>query len=99
MYLFSNLKFSKENFFNLLLALMPISFIAGNMIINLNILIIIFSVLIFFGKDLLKLKFLILKKFIIFFFFFLLGTGIFNDILLYLDHKVFLFGGDIFQQQ
>ena len=36
MYLFSFLKFSKVNFFSLLLALMPISFIAGNMIININ---------------------------------------------------------------
>ena len=89
MYLFPYLKFSKINFFSLLLALIPISFIAGNMIININILIIIFSVLILFGKDLLNVKFSILDKIIIFFFFFILGTGIYNDISLYLEHKSF----------
>ena len=89
MYLFSYLKFSKVNFFSLLLALMPISFIAGNMIININILLIIFSVLILYGRDLFSVKFFILDKIIIFFFFFILGTGIFNDISLYLEHQSF----------
>ena len=87
MYLFSYLKFSKVNFFSLLLALIPVSFIAGNMIININILLIIFSVLIFFGRDLFSVKLFILDKIIIFFFFFILGTGVLNDISLYLEHK------------
>ena len=89
MYLFSKLNISKTNFFSLMLATIPVSFVAGNMIININILLIIFSALVLFGKDLFDIKFHLLDKIIVFFFIFILFTGIYNDISLYLEHKSF----------
>ena len=53
---------TKTNYFSFLLALMPLSFIAGNMIININVLILIFSSLIFFYSRLLKMKFYLIDK-------------------------------------
>ena len=67
-------------YFSLLLAMMPISFIAGNLIINLNIVLIVISAIIFFKKDLFNIKFFILFKFIFAFFFLIIFTGIYNDI-------------------
>ena len=69
MYLLSNLKLSKSTFFSLLLALMPFSFIAGNMIININLIFIIFSAIILFNKSLLKIKLFFLDKLILLYFF------------------------------
>ena len=69
-----------DKYFSLLLAIMPISFIAGNLIINLNVILIIVSALIFFKKDLFNIKFFILDKFIFAFFFLIIFTGIYNDI-------------------
>ncbi len=67
-------------YFSLLLAMMPVSFIAGNLIINLNIVLIVISAIIFFKKDLFNIKFFILDKFIFAFFFLIIFTGIYNDI-------------------
>ena len=48
MLLFSKPKLTKDYFLSLILAFLPLSFIAGNLVINLNvILIIVFSILIF----------------------------------------------------
>ena len=66
--------------FSILLAFFPISFIAGNLIINLNtVLIIIFSIIIL-KRDLFKINFYLLDKLILLLFFFIIFTGIFNDI-------------------
>ena len=72
--------FKKSNYFNILLALIPISFIAGNLIINLNAIIIIISSVLLFGKDLFKIKFLLLDRFIYIFFALILFTAVYNDI-------------------
>ena len=48
MYLFSNYQITKSNYFSLLISLLPISFIAGNMIININVVLTIISALIIF---------------------------------------------------
>ena len=85
MYLFSKLRISKTNYFNLLIFLFPLSFIAGNMIININILLVILSSLLLFGKDIFKVKFYVLDKLIFTYFFFILFTGIVNDIQFFLE--------------
>ena len=70
-------------YFNLMLGLLPLSFIAGNMIININIILIIVSSFIFFGKQILKIKYFILDKIIIAFFLLVLFTGFLNDLYFY----------------
>ena len=70
MALFSKRSIFLNNYFSYLLALLPISFIAGNLIINLNIVILIISALILFGKDIFLLKYYFLDKILILFFFF-----------------------------
>ncbi|MFL2876056.1 MAG: O-antigen ligase family protein [Candidatus Pelagibacter sp.] len=74
---------SKNNFFNILLGLVPISFIAGNMLININILLIIFSSIIYFGRDLFKVNYFFLDKLLFLFFFLILITGSINDFYFY----------------
>ena len=79
MYLLSNFQFSKSNYFTLILALFPISFIAGNMIININVALIILSAFIFFGKSIFNIKFHLLDKLLFSFFFLIIITGFIND--------------------
>tara|TARA_X000001036_G_scaffold437219_1_gene482078 strand:- start:1073 stop:2389 length:1317 start_codon:yes stop_codon:yes gene_type:complete len=80
MYLFSNFQITKSNFLSFLLALTPLSFIAGNMIININISLIIIFALFFYGKDILRLKYFFLDYLLILFFFLILFTGVINDL-------------------
>ena len=63
---------------NLLIAILPLSFIAGNLIINLNVLLIILSSLIFFNLDFFKFKYYRVDKLLIIFFFYSLFVGILN---------------------
>ena len=81
MHLVSKINFLKTNFFNLALATLPLSFIAGNMILNINVVLIIFSVFFTYGKTLFKIKFYILDKILISFFLLIILTGVINDIL------------------
>ena len=74
---------SKNNFFNILLGLVPISFISGNMLININIILIILSSLIFFGRDLFRINYFFLDKLLFLFFFLTLLTGTINDFYFY----------------
>ena len=83
MYLFFKSKFTFSNYFNLLLALIPLSFIAGNLVINANIILLIISTLFLFGMDSLKIKYSFVDKLILLFFFLILFTGIINDYYLY----------------
>lgn len=83
MYLFSKINLTKANLISFLLALFPLSFISGNMIININILLLIVSSVIFFGKDLFKIKIFFLDKIIFLFFFFIIFTGFINDLYFY----------------
>ena len=69
-----------KNYFSFLLALLPISFIAGNMIININVIILIISSLILYGKEMFKFQFNLLDKFLLLFFVFILFTALYNDI-------------------
>ena len=79
MYLFSNLQITKSGFLSFLLSLIPLSFVAGNMIININIILLILFTLILFGKNMFRIKYYFLDYFIFAFFFLILLTGIIND--------------------
>ena len=79
MNLLSNINLSKQNYFNILLSAIPLSFIAGNMIININIILFILSAFIIFGTEIFRLKYHFLDKLIFSFFFLILVTGIIND--------------------
>ena len=83
MFSISNFSLKYKNYFSLLLSLMPASFIAGNLIINLNILILVISALIIFKKEVFRIKYFLLDKFIFLFFLLILLTGIFNDYFFY----------------
>ena len=63
---------------NLLLSLLPISFIAGNLVINLNMILIILSSLFFWKKDFFKIKILLIDKLLIFLFLFSVLTSLIN---------------------
>ena len=80
MHLFLSQKPNIKNFFSILLAILPISFIAGNMIININVILIIISCLLIYKKEVFKIKYLFLDKTIFLFFFTILFTGIYNNI-------------------
>tara|TARA_X000000950_G_C13869174_1_gene642169 strand:+ start:34 stop:1347 length:1314 start_codon:yes stop_codon:yes gene_type:complete len=69
-----------KNYFSFLLALLPISFVAGNMIININVIILIISSLILYGKKLFKFQFKLLDRLILLLFIFILFTAFYNDI-------------------
>jgi len=65
---------------NLLFSFIPISFIAGNLILNVNILLFIIFSIVFYGKDILTLNFNNLDKIILIFFAYTIFTGILNNL-------------------
>ncbi len=73
----------KKLIINFFLSLIPLSFILGNLIINLNILIIIIISLLFFNKRILEFNFSIIEKSVLIFFVFTLFTGLWNHITIY----------------
>jgi O-antigen ligase len=81
----SNYRLYLSGYFNLLLGLMPISFIAGNMLININLLLLVLSTIFFFKKELLKIEYFFLDKVIISFFTLVIVTGVINDYHFYLE--------------
>ena len=83
MYLNSNINFFKSNFFNFLLGLMPFSFIAGNMIININLILIILLGIVIYNKKLFIEKYYLIDKLIISFFVLIIFTSFFNDIFVF----------------
>ena len=86
MQLISNFNFTKS-YFSLLFSLIPISFIAGNMIININILLLILSAFFIFKKSLFEVEYFLLDKIIFLFFFLILFTGVYNDIELFIKKE------------
>lgn len=79
MFAYFNQKDASSNLFNLLVASFPISFIAGNMIININIVLLILSTLIIHGKCYLNTRYYFLDKIIFLFFSFIIFTALAND--------------------
>ena len=71
---------SKNNFINFLICFIPISFIAGNLVLNLNFLSIIIFSLVFYSKDIIKIKFNILDKLILVFFSYILVISILSTL-------------------
>lgn len=71
---------TRINYFNLLLALFPVSFIAGNLSININLALITLSTVILYNTRLFKIKLFFLDKVIIFFFLLIIFTGIINSL-------------------
>ncbi len=70
---------TKTNYLNLIFSTIPISFIAGNTIININIVLLIISTFFLYGKIFTKIKYHLLDKIIILFFLMVLFTGFFNN--------------------
>ncbi len=73
----------KQNYFSLLLGLFPLSFIAGNMIINLNIILIILSSLFLYKTTIFKMRYFLFDKLIFLYFLLLLFTAVSNDFYFY----------------
>ncbi len=69
----------KVIYFNFLMALLPASFIAGNMIININVILIILSTIFIFKNDFFKIKYYSIDVLIFAYFFLIIITGIIND--------------------
>ena len=77
--------FNKNNYINFLFSLIPLSFIIGNLLLNLNIILLIVITALFYGKDFNNIKLYFLDKLIIFFFAFSLFVAFYN----YLDNFFF----------
>ena len=75
------LRAENKNIFilNLLIALFPLSYIAGNLILNLNVLIIIIYSFFLFRFEIFKFNFNLIDKLIIFLFFYIVLNGILNN--------------------
>ena len=69
MHFISNTNISKEKFLSVLLAVLPLSFIAGNLVINLNVFLIITFTLIFYKDRVFSLKYYLIDKLIFAYFF------------------------------
>jgi len=61
--------YSKKNLINLIILLIPLNYIAGNLMLNLNIIILIFYVLFLFRLEVFKDKLSIIDKLIVIYFF------------------------------
>ena len=70
----------KTNFLNFLFCLIPASFIAGNLVLNINVILLVITTIIFFKKDLIIKKIDLLDKLILIFFSFMIFTGLYNNI-------------------
>ena len=75
--------FSTKNLLNIFFCFLPVSFIAGNLVINLNLLLIIILSSIFYGKNIISSKFFLIDRLIIFFFLFTFIVGLFNSLNVY----------------
>ena len=71
--------YSKKNLINLIILLIPLNYIAGNLMLNLNIIILIFYVLFLFRLEVFKDKLSIIDKLIVIYFFYIVVNGIFNN--------------------
>ncbi len=80
----------KDLFLNLLISTIPFTFIAGNLILNLNVFVIILFSLIFYRLKIFEGKFSSLDKLIVFFFLYIFFNGAINDYLKYSDSNTVL---------
>ena len=73
--------FSKNFIINLLMPIIPLSYIAGNMVLNINVIIIILLTFLFYGKDVLSQKLSQIDKIILFLFTYIFFNGLLNNFL------------------
>ncbi len=71
--------FSKKNLINLLIAFIPISYMLGNLAINLNNVLLTIAVFSFYRSEVIKIEYNIIDKVIFIFFTYILVNGIFNN--------------------
>ena len=71
--------YSKTDLINILLAFIPISYIAGNLVLNLNVVLIILLVFSFYGKSVIKIKFNTADRLIFLIFLYICINGIYNN--------------------
>ena len=69
----------KELFLNFLISIIPITYITGNLLLNLNILLIILFSFIFFGSKIFDEKITFIDKLLIIFFFYIATNGLINN--------------------
>ena len=82
--------FKKELFINFLFAIIPITFILGNLLLNLNILLIILFSLYFFRLRIFEEKFSNIDKLLLGFFLYIFANGLINNYLSSLDSNIIL---------
>ena len=73
-------KIYTRNFLNLLICLLPLSIIAGNLIINLNLILIIVFSFLFYGNEILKTKLFLFDKLLILIFIFIFFSALINTV-------------------
>lgn len=77
---------SKKNIINILICLLPVSYIVGNLLLNLNILSILIFFFLSFKLEILKFRLDIIDKLILILFFYILSNGLINNYFNF-DHK------------
>ncbi len=78
---------NKEKFTNILFSFIPLSFLGGNLLINLNIVLLIVISCFFYKKEIFQIKLNLFDKLISLFFLILLIVGILNSYLIYYPNK------------
>ena len=73
--------FSKNYIINFIILLIPISYIIGNLALNLNIFLLILLSFLFFRGDVFHIKYSLTDKLILIFFLYILLNGFFNNLL------------------
>ena len=71
--------FSKNFIINLLMPIIPLSYIAGNMVLNINVIIIILLTFLFYGKEVLSQKLSQIDKIILLLFTYIFFNGLLNN--------------------
>ena len=87
-----NLYPTDKNVINFIFAFFPLSFIAGNLIINLNLILLVVCSIIFYKKELFQIKLKTLDKLLFIFFSIILFNWFYNNIEFFLN-KTFPFVG------
>ena len=82
--------FKKELFINILFAIIPITFILGNLLLNLNILLIILFSLYFFRLRIFEEKFSSIDKLLLGFFLYVFTNGLINNYYSSLESNIIL---------
>ena len=70
----------KNLIINYLILFIPITYIAGNLLLNFNIFLLIFFAFLFFREEIFQIKYSIIDKLIIIFFLYILFNGILNNL-------------------